>query len=165
MLSWSKGTLERVQKCKLLSYSLLCMSVWKPAFVQSDFCVNVHSSVKYFLPSNVNLRCHIWLMVCSIQQQQQQNMNNKLQVHSRPVTHTSSAWDWMWPHTITNNCLHSLKDFPRQKCLPYQYCPLLPPLPAVLWYHIWPLCSQGDFQHWNGEQVGNGHPTSGQRFL
>lgn len=52
----------------------------------------------------------------------------------------------MWPHTINNNCLHSLKDFLRQKCLPYQYCPLLPPLPAVLWYHIWRLCAQGDFQ-------------------
>lgn len=41
----------------------------------------------------------------------------------RQVTHTSSTWDWMWPHTINNNRLHSLKDFPRQKCSPYQYCP------------------------------------------
>lgn len=66
--------------------------------------------------------------------------------NSKQVTHTSSTWDRMRPHTINNNWLHSLKDFPRQKCFPYQYCPSLPPSPAVLWYHIWPLCAQGDFQ-------------------
>lgn len=43
--------------------------------------------------------------------------------NSNPVTHTSSTLDRMQAHTINNNWLHSLKDFPRQKCLPYQYCP------------------------------------------
>lgn len=66
--------------------------------------------------------------------------------NSGQVTHTNITWAWMLPRTITNNCLHPLKDFPRRQCLPYQYCPLLPPLPAVLRYHIWPLCAQGDFQ-------------------
>ena len=69
--------------------------------------------------------------------------------YSKQVTHTSSTWDRLRPHTINNNWLHSLKDFPRQKCSSYQYCPWLPPLPAVLWYHIWPLCAQGDFQPLN----------------
>jgi len=66
--------------------------------------------------------------------------------NSKQVTHTRSTWDRMRPHTINNNWLCSLKDFPRQKCLPYQYGASLPPSPAVPWYHIWPLCAQGDFQ-------------------
>lgn len=153
MLSWCEGTLEWVQKCKLPSNSHFvceCMKACIFSVFFQTFFVNVHNNVRYSIPSNVNIwRGHIWHMVCIIKQQQKKkNMNDKLQVHSNsiPVTHTGSTWDWMQPHTITNNCLHSLKDFPRQKCLPYQYCPLLPPLPAVLWYHIWPLCAQGDFQ-------------------
>lgn len=108
----------------------------------------LHASFRGFIQSQLRKR--------AIRKTQKMTHKNKTQAlitskytclsYSKQVTHTSSTWDRMRPHTINNNWLHSLKDFPRQKCLPYQYCPLLPPLPAVLWYHIWPLCAQGDFQ-------------------
>lgn len=111
---------------------------------KSTFCVNVHWALcilSFTEHCEYVKRSHLTGIL-------HKNISDKLQLHSdsRPVTHTRSTCDWMWPHTISNNCLHSLKDFPRQKCLQYQYCPSLPPLPAVLWYHIWSLCAQGDFQ-------------------
>lgn len=58
---------------------------------------------------------------------------------------TSSTYqrqlDRMWPHTINNNWLQSLKDFLRQKCLQYQYCPSLA-CSAVVSY-LASLCVRG----------------------